>query len=143
MTSVSTILAGRAGNVIRVEPDATVLQSLEVMAKHNVGAVMVMEGSQLVGILTERDYARKIVLQGKASDATKVKDIMSTKVVCATPQMTLESAMAVTREKNIRHLPVVDESKKVLGMISIRDLVNAIVDEQKLVIEQLQQYISS
>lgn len=142
MATIGNILGERTGNIIRVGPSESVQHALKVMAQYNVGAVLVMEHGRLLGIVTERDYARKVVLKGKLSETTQVRDIMSTRVICATPQMSLEGAMAVTAENNIRHLPVVDDAKEVLGVISIRDLVGEIINEQKFVINQLEHYIA-
>ena len=143
MTTVAQILGERAGAIIKVGPGESVHHALEVMAQYGVGAVLVMEHGRLLGILSERDYARKVALKGKLSETTKVRDIMSARVICATPQMTLEQAMALTSEHNIRHLPVLDEAKEVIGVISIRDLVKGIIVEQSFVIEQLENYIAA
>jgi CBS domain-containing protein len=111
------------------------------MAEKDVGALLVMEGAKLVGIVTERDYARKIVLAGKTSRDTPVRDVMTTRVLCARPDQTIEECMALMTDKRTRHLPILDH-KHVVGLVSIGDLVKAIIREQKFVIEQLQQYIS-
>ena len=143
MKAVSHILGTRKGNIISVKPTDSVRQALEVMAKAEVGAVLVMEQGKLVGILSERDYARKIVLKGKGSEATQVSEIMSERVICVSLRTTTEEAMAIMSERSIRHLPVVDEANKVLGVISIRDLVREIISEQSFVIEQLEKYITT
>jgi len=143
MKTIAQVLGSRLGSVIKVGPAESVLYALEVMAQHDVGAVLVMEGDNLVGILTERDYARKVALKNKVSDTTRVRDIMTSYVICATPFMTVEHAMTLTSERNIRHLPVVDEYKDVVGVISTRDLVRAMLDEQAFVIQQLEQYITA
>ena len=111
------------------------------MAEKDVGALLVMEGEKLVGIVTERDYARKIVLAGKSSRETPVREAMTTRVLCARPDQTVEECMALMTDKRARHLPILDH-KHVVGLVSIGDLVKAIIREQKFVIEQLQHYIS-
>ena len=143
MKAISHILAARSGGVISVSPGDSVRQALQVMADADVGAVLVMDGGKLAGIISERDYARKIILQGKMSEDTLVGEIMSERVICASPQTTLEQAMAIMSERGIRHLPVLDASGQVIGVISIRDLVREIISEQSFVIEQLEKYISS
>ena len=117
-------------------------QALQLMADHEVGAVVVMDRDRLVGILSERDYARKIILKGKMSEDTTVAEIMSDKVVCANQNTTIEQAMGMMSERKIRHLPVVDAAESVVGVISIRDLVRAIISQQAFVIEQLEKYIN-
>jgi CBS domain-containing protein len=143
MKRVVQILGERMGVVIKVGPSESVLHALEVMARHDVGAVLVMDGDALVGILTERDYARKVALRGKISETTRVCDIMSSRVICGTPHMTLDHAMMLTSERNIRHLPILNDSKDVIGVISSRDLIRELVIEQKFVIEQLEHYIAA
>lgn len=143
MKTVAQILGERSGSIIKVGPGESVHHALEIMAQHGVGAVLVMEHGRLVGILSERDYARKVVLKGRISETTRVRDIMSPRVICATLPMTLEHAMALTSEHNIRHLPVLDDAKEVVGVISIRDLVKGIIVDQSFVIEQLEHYIAA
>ena len=143
MNTVAQILGERTGAIIKVGPAESVLHALDVMAQHGVGAVLVMEYGRLLGILSERDYARKVALKGKISETTRVRDIMSTRVICATPQMTLDQAMALMGDNNIRHLPVIDDAKEVVGVISIRDLVKEIIVGQRFVIEQLERYIAA
>jgi len=118
-----------------------VLQALEMMAAKNVGALLVMEGEKLAGIFSERDYARKVVLEGRTSKDTSVGDIMSSKVVCVTPQQSIEDCMALMTDKRIRHLPVI-EGDRVLGIISVGDVVKAVISEQTFVISQLEHYIT-
>lgn len=143
MKTIAQVLGARQGVVIKVRPAESVLHALDVMAQHDVGAVLVMDGETLVGIMTERDYARKVALRNKSSETTRVRDIMTSYVICATPYMTLEHAMALTSERNIRHLPVVDEYKDVIGVVSTRDLIREMLAEQEFVIEQLEHYITA
>ena len=112
------------------------------MAKHEVGAVLVLDGEQLVGIFSERDYARKIILQGKTSKETQVSEIMSDKVAYVTPNVSLDECMALMTEKHFRHLPVLDDEGSVLGIISIGDLVKETISDQQFLIAQLEHYIA-
>jgi CBS domain-containing protein len=118
-----------------------VYDAIAKMAQEEVGALVVLEGESLVGVVSERDYARKVVLQGRSSRDTKIRDIMTTRVAYARPDQSVEECMATMTEKRIRHLPVM-EGDKLLGVISIGDLVKSIMEEQQHVIEQLEQYIS-
>ncbi|WP_199154619.1 CBS domain-containing protein [Chromobacterium sp. ASV23] len=129
-------------SLVYVSPDSTVFQALQVMAESDIGAVLVMESGDIVGIFSERDYARRIVLQGRTSAGTKVRDIMTSRVVYVTPQQTLDQCMALMTEKRIRHLPVL-EDQTVLGILSIGDLVRATIEEQEQVINHLVHYIQS
>lgn len=141
MKRVSQLLSEKGAEFWTVSPSATVLQALEMMAAKNVGALLVMEGEKLAGIFSERDYARKVVLEGRTSKDTSVGDIMSSKVVCVTPQQTVEDCMALMTDKRIRHLPVI-EGDRVLGIISVGDVVKAVISEQTFVISQLEHYIT-
>ena len=143
MKTIAQILGSRMGVIVKVRPAESVLHALEVMAQHDVGAVLVMDDDTLVGIMTERDYARKVALKNKMSETTKVRDIMTSYVICATPYMTLDHAMTLASERNIRHLPVLDEYKDVVGVVSTRDLIREKLAEQEFVIEQLEQYITA
>jgi CBS domain-containing protein len=113
------------------------------MAKHDIGAVLAMHDGKLAGIFSERDYARKIILLGKSSKETLVREIMTEKVLYAQPSMTSDQAMALMTDKRIRHLPVLDANQKVLGMVSIGDLVKETISQQAFLIKQLEQYIAS
>ncbi|KMN30542.1 MULTISPECIES: CBS domain-containing protein [Chromobacterium] len=128
--------------LVYVTPDSTVFQALQVMAENDIGAVLVMEEGGIIGIFSERDYARRIVLQGRTSAGTKVRDIMTSRVVYVTPSQTLDDCMALMTEKRIRHLPVL-EGREVMGMLSIGDLVRATIEEQEQVINHLVHYIQS
>lgn len=140
-TSIRSILNKKGPTVHSVSPDMSVFDALKVMSEANVGALIVMQDGKLVGIVSERDYARKIVLMGRTSPDTPVSAIMSTKVLCATPDQTVGECMGVMTAKAIRHLPVL-ESKAVIGIVSIGDLVKVIIADQKFIIEQLEHYIT-
>lgn len=140
-TLVRHMLAGKP-HVHTVDPDDTVLDALRVMADRNIGAVLVTAGGELVGILSERDYARKMVLHGKSSRDTAVREVMTATVVSVTPEWTCDQCMSLMTEKHIRHLPVFDGGRLV-GVISIGDVVRAIVDVQESTISSLRSYIMS
>lgn len=123
-------------------PGGSVLDALKLMAEHDIGAVLVVEGGTLVGIFSERDYARKVTLHGKASKDTAVREIMTEKVYYVSPSQTVEESMALMTDKHIRHLPVLDTDKKVIGIVSIGDLVKEIISEQESIIKHLEAYIS-
>ena len=140
-TLVRNMLAGKT-DVHTVSPDDTVLDALRVMATHNIGAVLVTSGDGLVGILSERDYARKMVLHGKASHDTAVREVMTATLVSVTPRWTCDECMAVMTERHVRHLPVLDDGRLV-GVISIGDVVRAVVQEQQSTISTLESFIMS
>jgi len=142
MKTLKQLLAGRNRPLAVVAPSDTVYHALTVMAQHEVGALLVLDGEQLVGIFSERDYARKIILQGKTSKETLVREIMSDRVAYVTPSSTLDECMALMTEKRFRHLPVLDDAGGVLGMISIGDMVKETISDQKFLIEQLEHYIA-
>ena len=141
MASVRQILQSKGHDIWSIGPELSVYDAIEMMAREEVGALVVLDGETLVGVLSERDYARKVVLQGRSSRDTKIKDIMTTRVVFARPDQSVQDCMAMMTDKRIRHLPVMD-GDKLLGVISIGDLVKSIIEEQQHVIEQLEQYIS-
>ena len=141
MATVKQLLQGKGHDIWSIGPEASVYDAIELMADKEVGALVVMEGSSLVGVLSERDYARKVVLQGRSSKGTKINEIMTIRVAYARPEQTVEECMALMTDKRIRHLPVMD-GDELLGVISIGDLVKAIIEEQQHVIQQLEQYIS-
>ena len=141
MKRVKDILNSKGHDVWSVRPDDTVFDTLQMMANKGVGALLVMEGEKLVGIVTERDYARKIILEGKSSKKSSVAEVMTSKVLCVSPERTVDECMALMTDKRARHLPVLDH-KKVVGVVSIGDLVKAAMSEQQVLIDQLKHYIS-
>ncbi len=141
MKNVSHLLNVKGRDVWSLPPNASVYEAIEQMAEKGVGALLVMEGERLVGIVSERDYARKVILKGKASRETRVGEIMSHPVICARPELTVEETMALMTDKRIRHLPVVVE-EKVVGVISIGDVVRGIIDDREFQIQQLRTYIT-
>jgi len=142
MKPVAQLLQQRNVTLWHVKPDDTVFDALKLLAEHDAGALMVMERGKLVGIVSERDYTRKIALQGKNSKETRVAEIMTRNVIVVTPQTRTRDCMALMSRKKIRHLPVV-EGDTVLGMISIRDIMDDIIADHELTISQLQNYIYS
>ena len=138
---VADILQAKGNIIYSVTGSTTVYEAIKVMGEKNIGALLVLEGGTLTGILSERDYARKVVLKGKASRETSVSDIMTADVITVMPSDTIETCMELMTQKHIRHLPIV-ESGNVLGMISIGDVVNAIIRMQKETIEHLKSYIA-
>ena len=142
MKTVKQLLAEKKVPVVTVAPGNMVIEALRVMAERNIGAVLVSEGDTLVGIFTERDYARKVALEGKNSRELVVGAVMSDKVIYVTPERTTSECMAIMTEKRCRHLPVLDEKRRVLGIVSIGDVVKEALDEQKFIIEQLVAYIA-
>ena len=140
MATVRDMLKTKGFEVWSVAPDETVYDALKLMAEKNIGAVLVMEAGKVVGILSERDYARKIILLGRASADTPAKEIMTSRVMCVRPQETAEQCMALMTEKKIRHLPVLEDDRLV-GIISIGDVVKATIAQKEFIIEQLEEYI--
>lgn len=141
MTTVKDILQHKGNVVWSVRPDESVFDALKLMAEKDIGGLAVMEGDRLVGIITERDYARKVVLQGRSSKTTPVAEVMTKQVLFVGRERTIDECLALMTEKRLRHLPVL-ENGKVVGVISIGDLVKTIIDEQQLLIDRLQQYIT-
>jgi CBS domain-containing protein len=141
MKTVAELLRVKPSRVVSVRPDQSVLEAIKVLAAENIGAAIVMVGDRLVGIFSERDYTRKIVLKGRSSDTTRVEEVMTPNVVVVNPRTKTRECMALMTEKAIRHLPVVDEGR-VTGMVSIRDIVSDIIADQDFTIEQLEHYIS-
>ena len=141
MTSIGHLLEQKGSQVWSIPPDATVYDALRLLTERDIGALLVIRGEQLVGILSERDYARKVILKGKSSMKTTVNEIMTERVIVIEPQHTIEEAMALMTEKHLRHLPVIEEDK-VIGLVSIGDLVKAKITDQRYMIEQLERYIA-
>jgi CBS domain-containing protein len=142
MKPVSELLRGREGTLWHVHPDESVFGALQMLAQHEVGALMVMDHGKLVGVISERDYTRKVALQGRNSKETLVADIMTRNVISVTPKTGTRQCMALMSEKRIRHLPVMD-GDTVLGMISIRDIMDDIIATHESTIAQLESYIHS
>jgi CBS domain-containing protein len=142
MRTVRHLLEAKAPEVFAIGPDAPVIDAIRLMAEKRIGAVVVMQAGQLVGILSERDYARKIVLQGRSSKDTPVRDIMTSDVISVGLNDTADRCMQLVTDKRIRHLPVLDAGN-VLGVVSIGDLVKAVIEDQQLELDQLQRYIAS
>ena len=140
MRTVQQLLDEKGHDIQSVHPDESVFDAIQKLANANIGSLIVVEDGRPVGIFTERDYARSVILKGKSSPTTPVRDIMTTRVVYAQPDQTVEECMAVMTDKHIRHLPVLD-GEKLIGMISIGDLVKSIIAEQKFTIEQLEHFI--
>jgi CBS domain-containing protein len=142
MNTVRTLLEGKGRAVYAVEPQAAVLDAIRLMAEHHVGALVVMRGATLEGIISERDYARKVILRGRSSADTPVRDIMSAPVLTVSLDTSVQGCMQLMTDRHVRHLPVVDGGR-VIGMVSIGDLVKAVIAEQRQQIEQLESYIHS
>ncbi len=140
MTTVSQLLGHKPRAVHSVAPDAPVLEAIRLMAEHSVGALLVMQGEKLAGIISERDYARKVILKGRSSADTPVKQVMTAEVITVEPGFTTHQCMQMMTDRRVRHLPVV-ENGRVVGMLSIGDLVRSVLAEQAQTIEQLENYI--
>jgi CBS domain-containing protein len=138
--TVKNLLEQKGRNLWTVSPDATVFDALAIMAEKDIGSLVVMEGGKLIGIVTERHYSRNVILKGKRSPTTLVKDIMDANVIHVRPEQTVELCMALMTEKRVRHLPVL-EGNKVIGIVSIGDLLKSIISKQKFVIDELEHYI--
>jgi CBS domain-containing protein len=140
MKTVRQLLETKGAAVISVSPDSNVLDALKLMAAREIGAVLVVEAARLVGIMSERDYARKVILKGKSSQDTKVREIMTERVMYARPDQTVPELMALMTNKRVRHLPVLEDDHLV-GVLSIGDLVKETISEQEFIIRQLENYI--
>jgi CBS domain-containing protein len=140
MKTLRQLLAAKGREVYAIGPDARVIEALRRMAEKDVGALLVLDGERLVGVISERDYARKVILHGKSSHDIPVREIMTDKVITVHPGQTVEECMALMTEKRIRHLPVV-EGGKVIGIVSIGDLVKEVISEQQRTIRELESYI--
>ena len=139
--TVDSILSNKPSTVWSVTPTTMVFDAIELMSKHNIGALPVLDGGRLLGVFTERDYTRKVILRGKSSKSTTVREIISTPVVTVVPEATVEECMRLMTEKRIRHLPVV-EGGMMAGIVSIGDVVNWIISAQHSALEQMENYIS-
>jgi CBS domain-containing protein len=139
--TVNEILAHKGGNIWTVSPEATVFDAIQLMAEKNIGALLVTDKNRLIGILSERDYTRKVALRGKSSKELKVRDIVSETVTSATPSHSIEECMRLMTENRVRHLPILD-GPEIKGVVSIGDLVNWIISAQTTTIQQLETYIS-
>ncbi|MFC3814925.1 CBS domain-containing protein [Lysobacter sp. GCM10012299] len=142
MRTVRQLLEAKAPEIFAIGPDAPVIEAIRLMAEKRIGAVLVIEGGHLVGILSERDYARKIVLQGRSSADTPVRTIMTSQVLTVSLTDTAEHCMQMVTDRRIRHLPVLHNGE-VLGVVSIGDLVKAVIEDQQIELDQLQRYIAS
>jgi CBS domain-containing protein len=142
MATVAQLLKHKGSQVHRIDPDAPVLEAVRLMAEHGIGALVVMRGDELVGVLSERDYARKVILKGRSSSETAVRQIMSSPVLTVQPDQSARDCMQLMTEHRVRHLPVLDRGR-VSGVLSIGDLVRSVLEEQQQTIQQLEQYIHS
>lgn len=141
MTLLSQILQGKGSDVYGVAPDATVFEALQLMADKNIGAVLVLDEGNVVGIFSERDYARRVVLEGKSSRETAVSEVMTSNVICARHNLPVEKCLALMSDKRFRHMPVLDDGQHLVGIVSIGDVVKAMLNEQQLIINHLEDYI--
>ncbi|NNE98546.1 MAG: CBS domain-containing protein [Pyrinomonadaceae bacterium] len=142
MTTVKQVLDAKGHDIWSIDPGSSVLDTIRLMADKKIGALLIMENDNLVGIVSERDYARKVILKGRASNDTPVKDIMTRKIIYATPENSVEDCMELMTKKRVRHLPVLD-GDQVVGVLSIGDLVKNIIADQQFTIEQLENYITA
>lgn len=140
MKTVGDILRTKGGHVYKTSPKATVLHALTLMAEHDVGALLVLEGQDIAGVVSERDYARKVILKGKSSRELPVSDVMSRNVICVSPAETVEACMSLMTDNRVRHLPVLDNAELV-GMVSIGDIVKGLIEDKQGEIRQLENYI--
>lgn len=142
MKTIQQLLDDKGRDVWSVAPEGSVYDAISLMAERHVGALMVLEHGRPVGLVSERDYARKVILAGRSSKNTSVREIMTEQLICTSPKRTVEECMALMTEKRVRHLPVID-GETLVGIISMGDLVKAIIHEQQFIIEQLEHYIAS
>ncbi len=141
MTTVQRLLEMKRKGYWTVKPTSTAYEALQIMADADIGALMVVSGDELLGIFTERDYSRKVILKGRSSKETLVRELMTTSVICVTPDDSVEHCMSLMNVKHVRHLPVL-ENGQIKGLVSIRDVVNMIISEREMTIKDLEQYIS-
>jgi CBS domain-containing protein len=142
MIRIKDILVTKGNDVWSIGPDNTVFEALELMAEKEAGALLVMDEGKVKGLFSERDYARKMVLKGRASQQTNIREVMTDRVICTSPEDSAEECMALMTDKRVRHLPVV-ENDELLGLVSIGDMVKAIISEQEFTIKVLEKYITS
>jgi CBS domain-containing protein len=140
MTTVKDVLDEKGGNVCFIDSNSSVFDALKLMAENNIGSLVVLDDGKLVGIITERLYAREIILKGRTSPGTFVREIMSTRVIYARPAQSVQECMAVMTARGVRHLPVL-EDERLIGIVSIGDMVKSVISDQKFIIEQLEHYI--
>jgi len=140
MVTIRQLLHQKGGKVCSIDPDATVFDAVAKMAENDIGSVIVLDGEALIGIITERHYARNVVLKGKSSSTTRIWEIMDRRVITVRPEQSVEECMAIMTDRRVRHLPVM-EGEKIVGIVSIGDLVKSIIGDQKFRIDQLEQYI--
>lgn len=141
MRTVGSLLQTKGNAVWSIGPDASMYEALQMLAEKNVGALLVRDGDELVGIVSERDYARRVELAGRTAHNTRVSEIMTRRVVCVRPEQTMEQCMALMTKERIRHLPVLDEADRLIGIISIGDVVKEVIADQEFLIQQLENYI--
>jgi CBS domain-containing protein len=142
MKTLKQLIESKNKQLATISPDQTVLRALEIMAEYDVGALLVLDGKRLAGVFSERDYARKVILQGKSSRHTKVSEVMTGKVFYVTQGSTIEECMAIMTEKHVRHLPILDGEQNVIDVISIGDVVKETISQQKFIIGQMEKYIT-
>jgi CBS domain-containing protein len=142
MKSLKQLIERKPHRVISVQPDRTVFEALELLARHDIGALLVLEGDRPVGVFSERDYARKVILHGKSSKEIPVREVMSDTIIYVTLTQTVEECMAIMTERHVRHLPVLAADGSVAGFLSIGDLVKEVISEQSFIIGQLEHYIT-
>lgn len=140
MTTIRQLLREKGHKICSVGPESTVYDAIRKMADEDIGSLVAMEGGKIVGIITERHYARNVVLKGRTSPATRVRDIMENEVLYAQPDQSVEECMAIMTDKRVRHLPVIEQGKEI-GLVSIGDLVKSIISDQKFIIDQLEHFI--
>ncbi|WP_306477095.1 CBS domain-containing protein [Methyloversatilis sp.] len=143
MKTIAQVLEGKAAPIATMEADRTVLDALRLLAEHGIGAVLVTDAGRLAGIFSERDYARRVVLEGKSSSTTLLREVMTSKLIHVTPVNTVDDAMQLMTDKRIRHLPVLDEAGTLVGVVSIGDMVKETIAYQQFLIRQLESYITS
>jgi CBS domain-containing protein len=142
MSTVKKLLDFKGRDIISIDPDRTVYEAIEILAARQIGALLVIENGKLVGLISERDYARKVILEGKSSKDTRIRDVMTRELICIKPEMTVDESMALMTEKRVRHLPVM-ANDELIGIITIGDAVRQIISERDFTIQQLEQYIIS